>query len=330
MDDDQPVQAGQVALHLDCGLGEGLLRQGADGLPVIVADLEEDDPLRSEVSRGLAQELLDEAQAFGAAVEGEAWLVAADLGGKRFPVVRSAVGQVGGDEVDRLSKRGEEVALQEADAGGEAEALGVAAGEVEGSGGTVGGDDLGVREGGSQGESDGAAAGADVDDGDGRILGPAVDDGQGLLDEELGLGSGDRGDGRDLKLKSVELLAADDVGGGLTLEAAVEQSAVGGIGVGRELVGQSLVELGAVEAEDVAEEDLRLEGRFVDARLCEAGGGLAKGLAQGQARVSRRRWAWSWVERASRISSISPSRMAGRLWKFVRTRWSVTRSWGKL
>jgi hypothetical protein len=59
---------------------------------------------------------------------------------------------------------------------------------------------------------------------------------------------------------------ADDVGGGLTAEAAGQQGIENGQVSGRYLFAQAGVKLRSVEPQGVSQEDLRLQGRLLDVR----------------------------------------------------------------
>lgn len=277
-DDEDAVEAGKVSRNFGAGGGEGRAGEGEDGGALGVADLGEQGAAGAEAGGGLPDEALDEAEAVGAAVQTEAGLVLADLGRTGLELGAGDVGEVGGDDVGPTVQWGEQVALQEADAFGDAVALGVAAGEGEGVRGDVDGGDLGLREVDGQSDGDGAGASADVGDGDGAAPTGEIED---EVDEGLGVGAGDDGGGDNFKFEAVELAAAQDVGGGLAHEAPGEEGVEGAGGLLGQILGEALVEVGAVRVEGVGEEELGLEGGFIRADGGEGVGGVAEGLADG-------------------------------------------------
>ena len=341
------VQPREVLADFDLRLREARPRQGEGGLALLLADLGEEGAAGLQVGRGVAQQPLDEAEAVGAAVQAEAGLVLADLRGRGLEVGAADVGEVGGDDVDLRGERRQEVALAEVDALRDAVAFGVAAGEGERVRRDIDGDDR--RPAAGSRASDTAMAPQPTPTS--AIAKPVARSSRSAerehqLHERLGLRPGDDGGGRDLELQAEELLAAGDVGDGLVGEAAAQEGVEGGGGVRREVVREPLVEVGAVGAEGVGEEELRLQGGLVAAgsasaavarwRASRSGHGIARArpstrrlcrraphgstrrlqaLMAAQASCASRRRDCSSACIASMMSSMSPSRRAGRLWR---------------
>ena len=92
------VQAGEVRAHLHGGLREAVAGEGGGGGALGVADLQEQRAARVEVRGRLPQQLFDEAEAVGAAVEAQARLVFADLGRGRFELCAGDVGRCASGE----------------------------------------------------------------------------------------------------------------------------------------------------------------------------------------------------------------------------------------
>ena len=136
-----------------------------EGGALAEADLEGEEAAGAEGVEGLGDEAAVEREAVGAGVEGERGFVVADLGGEGGGVGVGDVGRVGDDGVEGRCFGGqgcEQIAFEEADAGGEAELRGVGAGDGEGGGREIGCGDVGVREILRQSEGDGSGACADV------------------------------------------------------------------------------------------------------------------------------------------------------------------------
>jgi hypothetical protein len=175
---------------------------------------------------------------------------------------------------------GEEVGVEEADAGGDAVELGVVAGDGEGVGGDVQGGDVGEGEMAGDGDGDGPGAGADVEDAEGLGVGEAGEDG---LDQQLGLGAGYEDGGCYAEGKTVELLDASDVLDGLVGETAGDGSLIGGLLFGGERglgIGE---EAGARDLKDVEEEELGVAvcGVFEVGISGESGGGSGESFVAG-------------------------------------------------
>jgi hypothetical protein len=261
---------------------------------------------------GLWDQAAVDVEAIGPGVEGERGLVVADLWSEGLGVVEGDVRRVGGDDVEGgggergvcrgvgelgverigaedervervggeewvggcvgCEERREEIAVQEADALGEAASFGVVMGNGEGGGRDVDGGDGGVLEDGGERDGDGAGAGADVGDVEVRIgLGASpVEDG---FDKMLGLGPRDEHVRGDAKFEAEELLGAGEVLEWLLRSAAGGKRAEG-VEVGRrEFVVEVGEEPGAVAVEDVGEQGLGVAAR-------DGGGGFEEGVAE--------------------------------------------------
>ena len=136
-------------------------------------------------------------------------------------VERGDVGRVRSDDVERVFVGWEEIALEEADAVGEAEAESVVAGDFEGVEGDVSGEDFGGGLVGRERESDGAGAGADVEQAERFELGlRPCEDG---FDEVLGFGARDEHGRSDTEGEAVELLYAGEVLEGFACGSALRE-----------------------------------------------------------------------------------------------------------
>jgi hypothetical protein len=228
-----------------------------EGVALAVADFEREETAGAEEVEGLRDEAAVDIEAGGAGVEGEGWLVVADLGGEGGSVVEGDVGRVRGDDVEGgISCDGrEEVAFEEANARREVEAHGVVAGDGESGGRDVDGGEGGVLEDGGDGDGDCAGAGAYVGDAEMwvRLLTRPVEDG---FDEVFSFGARDEDVARHAEGEAEELLRAGEV-----LQRMLRGAAGGEVAEGIEVRRGEIVvgvseEPGAVAVEDVGEQGL--------------------------------------------------------------------------
>ena len=183
--------------------------------------------------------------------------------------------------------------------------------------------DAGVRPLVGERERDRAAPGADVDDA--RRVDPA-EQREGALDHDLGLRARHERASVGPERQPAEAPLAEHVGERLARGPALDELAHGA-GVGLvERIGPPGRELEPREAERVRGDQLGVELRRVDARALEEPAALAQQLAERHSPSRRRR---SSAVSASVNSSSAPcSTSSSRTVTF--TRWSVTRSCGKL
>ena len=120
----------------------------------------------------------------------------------------------------------------------------------ESSGGDIGSVNLCLRKVQGQGDSDGSTACADI--GNEAGLGKSgVSQLNCCFDEELSVGSGNEGAGRNLKVDAEELLVASDIGGGLVAHPALYK-----VGEGESLIGQKLLFRVNIEADTINAQDV--------------------------------------------------------------------------
>ncbi len=134
-----------------------------DALGLVVSDFQCEQSAGSESGCGFGDELFDEHEAVGAAIQrGER--VFLDFSGEAGNIGAWDVGEVGGDDGEGFRGIGEEVGLEEIDAVAELMAGGIFAGKGKRLGPKVAGGDTGCGE--CECEADGydAAAGADIQD----------------------------------------------------------------------------------------------------------------------------------------------------------------------
>ena len=210
-------------------------------------------------------------------------------------------------------------------------------------------------------QRDRAAARAGVGDAhDAAGVGVLADRGQRGLDERLGLRARDQRAGADLEGQPVELAAAEDVGERLARHATPQQRIEAGARLGRRPLAARRDHLRAAQPCRLAVEQVGFQPPLVEAlrgpdrdqparRLQQQRADGASGVVllipllrppaerhrgARQARrgccCCRRSRDCSSIATASISASISPSRMRGRPCLVSRTRWSVTRSSGKL
>ncbi len=149
--------AGGVFGGADVAVGL-FLEEACDGGALVGVDLEEEPAFGGEEGDGEGDEAGDEGETFGAAAEGEVRLVEADVGVEAIHLFVGDVGEVGGDHVEQgaCGQAVDEVAFEEGEAGVDPIGLRIFAGDGEGCGGEVDGDDLGLRDLFREGDGDAA------------------------------------------------------------------------------------------------------------------------------------------------------------------------------
>lgn len=168
----------------------------------------------------------NEAEAVGAAIEGEVGFEVTDCFWEGEELLGGDVGEVCEDEGGGVwGERVEEVILAEGD--GEVEAGGVQAGEGEGVWGEVGGGDVGGGEGGFDGAGEATGAGTDVDD-VGVLAGVVAEPIDGGKCEQFGFGAWDECGWGAAEGHAHEVGFADDVLDGFVCEEAGEVLVEGG------------------------------------------------------------------------------------------------------
>ena len=153
------------------------------------------------------------------------------------------------------------------------------------------------------------------------------------LNEQLGLRARDQDAPIDFQLDVAECLTPEDVGNGLAGAAAADALADHTRGRRRDRARRVGDDVGARHAERVRNQELRVQARRVAACRRQRIDGSAERVANVQlapteAASSRRRF--SSASSAAVNSSSSPAMIAGSPFFVTLTRWSVTRSWGKL
>ena len=136
--DDEALAALEVAQRGYVGevfFGE----QVADLFGLVFTDFEGEETLqqgRRVSGDDVVDELADQVEAIGAAIEGE-MRIALDLARERWDFAGGDIGEVGDDELKGLGERLGERSLVEGHAGSEFERVGVFLGESEGIGGNI-------------------------------------------------------------------------------------------------------------------------------------------------------------------------------------------------
>jgi len=147
-------------------------------------------------------------------------------------------------------------------------------GDGERRGVEVGGGEAGGGELGGQCERDGAGAGADVEDVGIADSGTVGEPAENRFDQELGLGSRDKGVGSDAEHEAKELLVAGEVLDGFLGGASGNEGAVGFVESGGEFGVGVGDEPGAVAEEEMGEEGFGLAA-------IDGEGGFGEGFAEG-------------------------------------------------
>lgn len=135
--------------------------------------------------------------------------------------------------------------------------------QFESSGRDVGGIKLCLRKVQGQGDGDGSAACADISD-EARTRESCVSQLNCGFDEELGVGSGDEGAGRNLEVDAEEFLVASDISGGLMPYPALYKGREGDSLIGQKLLSRVDIKTDTFNAQDVCQENLGLEACVVD------------------------------------------------------------------
>lgn len=114
-----------------------------------------------------------------------------------------------------------------------------------------------------EGDSDGSTACADI--GNEAGLGKSgVSQLNCGFDEELSVGSGNEGAGRNLEVDAEEFLVASDISGGLVPYPALYKGREGDSLIGQKLLSRVNAEADAISGQDVCQENLGLEACVVD------------------------------------------------------------------
>lgn len=271
--EDEAMDAGEVG-----GGGGGLVAErggtGGDGCSLIVADFEGDEGTGVEMGQGFGEEAFDDAEAVGAAVEGEDG-IALDLGAERFDLRAGDVRQIGNDEIEGAGDFFEEVAAEEL--GVHVETRGVEAGEVEGVLADVGEDDFAEGPGFGEAEADAAGAGGHVEHADRR----GAEFFEGEFDEGLSLGAWDESAVVADDFVTAEFDAAEEVLQGFAFATTAEEFAEGDqTGLGDGFV-EAEVEIESAATKDVREEVLHVEPGFLDFTFLQVGGAGLEDFEEG-------------------------------------------------
>jgi hypothetical protein len=241
------------------------------------ADFEDDASAGLENVAGLGGKNAIGIEAVGTGEEGEGGLVVADLALECGLVGEGNVGGIGHEQVEGGgAEGGEPMGLDEVDGGFVSD--GVLAGDGEGPGTEIDGDD-GAAEFGGEGDTDGAGAGAGVSDGAEGLW-----EGEDELDEVFGFGPGDEDAGGYLEVTGEEFLAAGDVLDGFAGDALVEVAAVVDPGEFGEGVAGVAEKENALFLERVHEKEFGGEAGGLDAGFGEDFDALHEGLADGEIR----------------------------------------------
>jgi hypothetical protein len=178
-------------------------------------------------------------------------------------------------------QRGEEIALEEADARVDAEAAGVVAGDGEGRGRDVDGSDVGVLEDGGESNGDGTGTSAYVGNAEVRAsfglgIGLSVRPVEDGFDEVLGLGARNEDVGGDAEGEAEELLRSGEMLERFLLSAAGDDGAEGvEVKCGKVVVGMG-EQPGTVSMEDVREQGFGVAAG-------DGGGGFEESVAKSHA-----------------------------------------------
>jgi len=262
--------------------------QGHDGLRLGVADLHEEPAAGTERLKGLRDETANDIESLVSGEDGNVRLIVLDHILHLVGFVESDVGRVGDDEVEGGVARdvGENVAQGEAYAS--AEALGVAASDVESFGREIDGVNLGVGQFAGEGDGDGSRSGANVDDFEAWAERKVVDEIEDGFDEVLGLRAWDEHGGGDEKVGAPELLVSGEVLQGLSGGAASDELVVLHLLGGGQLALGVGVEVGAVALQHMKDENLGADARLCDSCGFELGDGRVEGLAELHGFIVRR------------------------------------------
>ena len=214
---------------------------------------------------GIVQEALDDAEAVGAAVEGEDG-VAFDFGAEGGDFGAGDVGEIGDDDIEIAGDLFEEVAAQEFDVG--AEARGIEAREIEGVFADVGENDFAERPGFGQAEANAAGTGGHVEHAGGcggRFL-------EHEFHQRFGFGAWDQGAVVAHKFMAAEFDGAEQMLQRLPFPTAAQQLAQRHqIRLGDGFT-EAQVKVEPTTAQNVGEEMLHVQPGFLDLAFLQVGG----------------------------------------------------------